>query len=118
MVETAGGLAHLDDIVSVQGVDAVYIGPSDLALAVGQKPGPRPYEALADHLAAIKKACRAHGVALGIHALTGETAAHYVADGYDMITVGSDASFLASAVRANLDAARAGLAQGAPGSGR
>ena len=33
MIETAAALDHLDDILSVEGLDAIYIGPSDLSLA-------------------------------------------------------------------------------------
>ena len=111
MVETVGGIAHVEDIVSVPGVDAVYIGPSDLALAVGKKPGPRPYDDLAEPVAQIKAACRKHGVALGIHSLTGEAAAHWAEAGFDMITVGSDASMFAAAVRSYLETARQGLSR-------
>jgi 4-hydroxy-2-oxoheptanedioate aldolase len=115
MVETAGGLQNLDDIVSTDGVDAVYIGPSDLALGVGQKPGPRPFDALADELALIRAACRRHGVAVGIHALNGESAARYAEDGYDMITVFSDASLLGTAAAKELRTAREGTTGTAAG---
>lgn len=108
MVETADGLKNLDEIVTTDGIDAVYIGPSDLALGVGQKPGPRPYDDLAEPLGLIRAACRRHGVAVGIHALNGDAAARYAEDGYDMITVVSDASLLAGAVAANLRTARRG----------
>jgi 4-hydroxy-2-oxoheptanedioate aldolase len=118
MVETSRGLQHLDDIVSVEGVDAVYIGPSDLALAVGKKPSPRPYEDLAEQMALIKRACRGHGVALGVHALGGDLAAHYAEDGFDMITVGSDAAYLANAVRQGLHQGRAGLERRSTGGER
>jgi len=108
---TWGGIAHVEDIVSVPGVDAVYIGPSDLALAVGKKPGPRPYDDLAEPVAQIKAACRKHGVALGVHSLTGEAAGHWAEAGFDMITVGSDASMFAAAVRSYLETARQGLSR-------
>lgn len=106
MVETADGLKNIDEIVTTDGIDAVYIGPSDLALGVGQKPGPRPYEDLAEPLGLIRAACRRRGIAVGIHALNGEAAARYAEDGYDMITVVSDASLLAAAVATNLRTAR------------
>ena len=37
MVETRAGLDHLDDILGVDGVDGVFVGPYDLALSLGQK---------------------------------------------------------------------------------
>ena len=38
MIETAQALDNLDDILSVEGLDAVYIGPSDLSLSLGCRP--------------------------------------------------------------------------------
>ena len=38
MIETAQALDNLDAIMSVEGLDAVYIGPSDLSLALGCRP--------------------------------------------------------------------------------
>ena len=38
MIETAKALDNLDAILSVEGLDAVYVGPSDLSLALGCKP--------------------------------------------------------------------------------
>jgi 2-keto-3-deoxy-L-rhamnonate aldolase RhmA len=38
MIETAKALDNLDDILSVEGLDAIYIGPSDLSLSLGCAP--------------------------------------------------------------------------------
>ena len=40
MVETRGAVADVEEIVSVPGVDAVYIGPADLSVTLGLPPGP------------------------------------------------------------------------------
>ena len=40
MIETAEALENLDAILQVPGIDAVYVGPSDLSLALGYKPPP------------------------------------------------------------------------------
>jgi citrate lyase beta subunit len=40
MIETKEGLANLDAICATPGLDAVYIGPSDLAFALGMNPRP------------------------------------------------------------------------------
>lgn len=109
MVETADGLKNLDEIVATEGIDAIYIGPSDLALGVGQKPGPRPFADLAEPIGLIKAACRRHGVAVGIHSMSGEVAARFLEDGFDMVTTVSDAALLAGAVAENLRIARAGI---------
>ena len=39
MIETKQALQELDKIMSTKGIDGVYIGPADLSLAIGEKPG-------------------------------------------------------------------------------
>ena len=68
MIETAQALDNLDDILSVEGLDAIYIGPSDLSLSLGCTPtmddlDPKAAQAI-DHILARAKA---HGVVAGIH---------------------------------------------------
>ena len=38
MIETKRAMAHLDDILAVPGIDAVYVGPADLSLTLGLPP--------------------------------------------------------------------------------
>ena len=38
MIETTEALGNLDDIMSVPGIDAIYVGPADLSLSLGLKP--------------------------------------------------------------------------------
>ncbi len=97
MIETAQALDHLDQILSVEGLDAVYIGPSDLSLALGCRPvfdevDPPVTEAIAHILAR----ARAHGVKAGIHNGVPEGAAARVAMGFDFVTVSSDARLMAA----------------------
>ena len=66
MIETRESLRNLDEIMSTPGVDGIYIGPSDLAFALGLMPGttePKHEEAIKTILSAAKK----HGIAAGIH---------------------------------------------------
>jgi 4-hydroxy-2-oxoheptanedioate aldolase len=68
MIETAKALDNLDDILSVEGLDAIYIGPSDLSLSLGCTPtlddvDPKAAEAI-DH---VLERAKAHGVVAGIH---------------------------------------------------
>ena len=67
MIETTDALANLDGILAVEEIDAVYIGPSDLSLSLGCKPGldrtePVVVEAIETILAAAKR----HGKRAGI----------------------------------------------------
>ena len=97
MIETAEALENLDDILSVPGVDAIYVGPSDLSLALGMKPrldqtDPPVVEAQRK----IAAACKRHGVVAGIHNNTSAYALKMIAAGYRFVTLASDSRFLAA----------------------
>ena len=97
MIETAQALDNLDAILSVEGLDAIYIGPSDLSLSLGCKPvmdDPEPAAAQAiDHILARAKA---HGVQAGIHNAGTGAALARIAKGFRFVTVSSDARLLAA----------------------
>jgi 4-hydroxy-2-oxoheptanedioate aldolase len=97
MIETAQALDNLDAIMSVEGLDAIYIGPSDLSLALGCTPtfddvDPRAADAI-DHILGRAKA---HGLKAGIHNGAPESALKRIAMGFDFVTVSSDARLMAA----------------------
>ena len=97
MIETAQALDNLDAILSVEGLDAVYIGPSDLSLALGCKPTfddvDPPVAQAIDHILARAKA---HGKIAGIHNGAPEAARARIARGFQFVTISSDARLLAA----------------------
>jgi 4-hydroxy-2-oxoheptanedioate aldolase len=97
MIETARALDNLDDILSVEGLDAIYIGPSDLSLALGCNPTfddvDPPVAQAIEHILARAKT---HGVVAGIHNGTPEGALKRIAMGFRFVTVSSDARLLAA----------------------
>ena len=108
MIETAQALDNLDAILSVEGLDAIYIGPSDLSLALGCKPvfddvDPPVAQAI-DHIVARAKH---HGVVAGVHNGRADVARARVAKGFRFVTLGSDARMLASGSQQLLSAMRA-----------
>ena len=108
MIETAQALDNLDDILSVEGLDAIYIGPSDLSLALGCKPtfddvDPKAAQAI-DHILA---RAQAHGVKAGIHNGRPDVALARIAQGFNFTTVSSDARLLAAGAQQILSAMRA-----------
>jgi len=107
MIETAQALDNLDDILAVEGLDAIYIGPSDLSLSLGCRPvlddvDPKAAQAI-DHILARAKA---HGIVAGIHNGNTETALARVAKGFQFVTVSSDARLMASGSQQVLAAMR------------
>lgn len=109
MIETAQALDNLDAILSVEGLDAIYIGPSDLSLALGCKPvfddvDPKVAQAI-EHIVG---RARAHGVQAGVHNGRPDVALARVAKGFRFVTVSSDARMLAAGSQELLAAMRRG----------
>ena len=92
MIETAGGLDNVDEIVTTAGVDCVYVGPSDLSFALGMEPaqalGTAAHE---DAIALVLDSCRRHGVTAGIQCPDGATAKRRLDQGFQMVSAGGDA---------------------------
>jgi 4-hydroxy-2-oxoheptanedioate aldolase len=108
MIETREALDNVDAICSVPGIDAVYIGPSDLSLSLGCKPlfddvDPPAAQAI-DHILARAKA---HGLKAGIHNGRTDVARARIAKGFDFVTVSSDARMVAAGSQDILKAMKA-----------
>ncbi|MXW97709.1 MAG: hypothetical protein F4Z89_03725, partial [Acidimicrobiaceae bacterium] len=106
MVETALAVANLDDILSVPGVDAIYVGPSDLSVTLGLKPGNNDGEPAFDAaVAQILEGCARHNVIAGCHTVS-ELTQRRIEQGFRMVTVTSDTVALARALDDELRRAR------------
>jgi 4-hydroxy-2-oxoheptanedioate aldolase len=96
MIETAEGLENLDEIATTPGLDAIYIGPSDLSYALGLKPvGQFEEQVHIDAVAKILAACRSAGIGAGIHTGSLAYTKRYLEQGFNMITLGTDSAFMA-----------------------
>jgi len=113
MLETGRALASIDDILSVPGIDAVYVGPADMSITLGQPPAMGNEGAFEEARIAIAEACKRHGVTPGIHA-TAALAPKHAAAGYKMITISGDAGAIAAAAARDLKSVREQAAQGQP----
>nr|WP_240926634.1 aldolase/citrate lyase family protein [Rhodococcus kroppenstedtii] len=108
MIETPEGLENVESICAVPGLDGIYVGPSDLRIAVG---GSSPADSSVDEvfdaaLVRIADAAAAAGIACGIHTPSGEVAARRLTQGFTFATVASDLTHLKAASEAHLVAAR------------
>ena len=107
MIETALALKNLDEILSVPGVDAIYVGPADLSLALGCKPRlDQTDPPVVDAQQQIVEACKRHGVIAGIHNGTAAYALEMIAAGYQFVTLASDSRFLAAKAAEEVTAVR------------
>ena len=107
MIETEAAVAAVDSIASVPGVDALYVGPSDLSVTLGLTPRlDHDDDRFTAALGAVLTAARENGVVPAIHA-DPEIAARRASEGFSMVTVVSDVQALIDGARSALDAVRA-----------
>ena len=102
-IESAQGLANVDDILSVPGADVAFVGPNDLHAQLGLVPsseGTEPEFVAA--LERIKASAKQHNVALGIFSSNGEAAVKRMREGFQFVSVTTDASSLIAAATQNL----------------
>jgi 4-hydroxy-2-oxoheptanedioate aldolase len=97
MIETRQALDNLDAILAVEGLDGVYVGPSDLSLSLGCKPTFDDVDVpVAQAIEHIVHRATAHGRVAGIHNGRVDVARARAALGYRFLTIGSDARLLAA----------------------
>jgi 4-hydroxy-2-oxoheptanedioate aldolase len=114
MIETRQGLANVAEICATPGLDGIYVGPSDLCLALGGAfpDDPAVADAFEAALATARNAAAAAGLPAGIHTFSGEQAARRLAEGYTFATVSSDLAHLEQAAAAHLATATDGTGAG------
>ena len=113
MIETVTALENLDDIVKVEGIDAIYVGPADLGISLGLGPGSDNEDAkFQDALRHILSACEASGIAPGIHSVP-QLVPTRLEQGFKMVTATSDTGAAVGGARAHLAIARGEASEGA-----
>jgi 2-keto-3-deoxy-L-rhamnonate aldolase RhmA len=99
--EHARAVENIEAIVQVEGIDAVLLGPYDLAASLG-KMGRVDDPAVSAAIEQVTKVCRAAGMPLGYFGVTADAVRPYVERGYTLIVAGVDALLLGSAAQALL----------------
>lgn len=106
MIETGTAVSRLDEILSVPGIDAIYVGPADLSISLGLPPGiDNADDKFTGAIDTIIDGCRRHNIVPGIHCAVPVTAKRHQ-QGFRMITVASDHVALTSGMRADATKAR------------
>lgn len=105
MIEHIDGVEHADEILSVPGVDACFIGPNDLGASMGLGLGlplegdhPRIVEAIAH----VRETCEKHGVAPGIHCSNAAAVNRRIAEGFRFCAMASELRYLLAGLREEL----------------
>ena len=96
MIETSEAVDNLDKILSVEELDAVYVGPSDLAVTMGYVPFTYEKE-VEDCIKHIVETCKKYNIKAGIHCPDGKTVKERFDIGYDLGTISADAALLTQA---------------------
>ena len=110
MIETVDALDNLDEILSVDGLDAIYVGPADLSLALGCTPKlDQTEKPVVEAIDLIVRKAREHGVVPGLHNSTPEYALKMIDKGFQFVTLQSDSRFMAAGASEAVTAMRAGL---------
>jgi len=95
MIETARGLAAVDEICSVPGLSGIYVGPADLAISMGYRPADAwTNPAAQDAIARIQSIAAAAGLVTGIHAGDGKIGNIAAQLGFRMISLASESQAL------------------------
>jgi 4-hydroxy-2-oxoheptanedioate aldolase len=107
MIETADGLANLDEIASTAGLDGLFVGPADLSLAIGLLSfADLTDPELVKHLDDILGAAERHGLVPGIHAPVVERAAEMAARGFRFVSCAVDTELVREGAAAALRGVR------------
>ncbi|MCU4651813.1 aldolase/citrate lyase family protein [Roseibacterium sp. SDUM158016] len=97
MIETAQAVERIDEILDVEGIDLLYLGPNDMAFAIeGHVRFPRPASEIA--MARVLERAQAKGVPVGIFCADAKEAALRLEQGYALVTPGNDFAHLTRSI--------------------
>jgi 4-hydroxy-2-oxoheptanedioate aldolase len=107
MIETRTALANIDAIASTPGIDGLFLGPSDLSIALSDGRTLDPESAVVEaELDSIVAAARKAGKIPGAYCATAGRALAVAARGMRFCAISSDMAFLRAGIRAQLDSLR------------
>lgn len=98
MIETAEAVERIEEILDVEGIDIIYLGPNDMAFEIDGHVGhPRPKSEAA--MARVLKAATRRNIPAGIFCSSGEEARARAAEGFSLVTPGNDFAHLTRSLR-------------------
>lgn len=113
MIETIPALAAIERILDVDELDGIYMGPSDLGLAMGVGPNALPAKEMADAVAHVLEAAQRRGKYAGIFAGSVEMSQAMSGLGYHLVTPGNDAQLLRRAASDRISSIQRAASTGA-----
>ena len=92
-IETQKAVENIEDICSVEGLDATYIGPADLSASYGHL-GDMGHPDVQKAIDKVYDATKAAGLAAGIHQASGTSIKERMEKGYNIVTLGNDLIYM------------------------
>lgn len=112
MIETPEALANVEDIAAVPGVDALFVGPFDLSIALGLPPGDNDGKPAFDAaIAKVSAAARNANIATAVLS-NAKVAPLRIEQGFRMVSTTTDINALSMAARSDLEAVKAAARKG------
>ena len=103
-IETVEAVENAEQIAAVEGIDALFIGPADLAFDLKARHSAHTFD---ECVATILKAARDHGKGSGILVRQGDDREMLRSLGFTWVAMDSDLSLVREGFRRNLEAGRA-----------
>ncbi|KAI8323362.1 Phosphoenolpyruvate/pyruvate domain-containing protein [Martensiomyces pterosporus] len=108
-IESAEAVSNLPEILSVGGIDAIFVGPYDLQASMGIKPAEEHFDPrLLSALNSIVQTAEARHIPRGIYASSGSMARSKIQLGYTLLVAATDIGCLSASAAENLLRARGG----------
>ncbi len=102
--EHVAAVENCDDILSVPGLDGVFVGPNDLMASMGLPPAmDSPNEQFQQALRTIRDSANRHGIAPGIHSADAAMAKSRIEQGWRFVAVSSDLGLMSAAARSTAE---------------
>ena len=99
-IERKAAIEHIDDLLSVPGVDVALIGPADLTLSLGAPSAQDPM--VQEAIQKVVDAGKRHGVATGIHLRDVNGLKAWRERGMTMLTYSTEVDFIMTGARAGV----------------
>ncbi|MDP6042277.1 MAG: aldolase/citrate lyase family protein, partial [Candidatus Latescibacteria bacterium] len=104
-IESVPALENLDAILEVDGIDVIFIGPSDMTTSMGI-PGQTDHPRYQDVLGEVLAKCKARGVALAVHMFDTEMTTRWMQEGMQFVLFGMDTGAIVKGYRPDFETLR------------
>ena len=107
MVETKEAVENIDEILKVEGIDGIFMGPFDLSCSYGF-PGDITNPVVSDAMVKVREACKKHGKAAGMHVIPNDEKilSDAIEKGFTFLALSFDSNFIYLGSRGMLETAK------------